>query len=89
MTVQHVTVKDGGQAVVAQTMRAAARLGAQAPGENSETMSQPDASGAATAQNSGPDWRRAMALAQAARRCTARCKHSKAPCRGQQRGRNS
>jgi hypothetical protein len=29
----------------------------------------------------GTDWRRAMALAQAAPRCTARCKHSKAPCR--------
>jgi hypothetical protein len=29
----------------------------------------------------GTDWRRAMALAQAAARCTAHRKHSKAPCR--------
>jgi hypothetical protein len=29
----------------------------------------------------GTDWRRAIALAHAAPRCTARCKHSKAPCR--------
>jgi len=29
----------------------------------------------------GTNWRRAMALAQAAPRCRARCKHSKAPCR--------
>ena len=29
----------------------------------------------------GTDWRRAMALAQAAPRCTARCKHTKASCR--------
>jgi hypothetical protein len=29
----------------------------------------------------GTDWRRAIARAHAAPRCTARCKHSKAPCR--------
>ena len=28
----------------------------------------------------GTDWRRAIALAHAAPRCTARCKHSKDPC---------
>lgn len=40
-------------------------------------MNQPDANKAWH----GTDWRRAIALAHAAPRCTARCKHSKAPCR--------
>lgn len=40
-------------------------------------MKQPQASKAWQ----GTDWRRAMARAQAAPRCHARCKHSKAPCR--------
>ena len=30
----------------------------------------------------GTDWKRAMDLAHSAPRCTARCKHSKLPCRG-------
>jgi hypothetical protein len=29
-----------------------------------------------------PDWRAALALAEAAPRCRARCRRSKAPCRG-------
>lgn len=40
-------------------------------------MKQPDTSKAW----SGTDWRRAIALAHAAPRCAAHCKHSKAPCR--------
>jgi hypothetical protein len=40
---------------------------------------QPHASG--KAQWKGSDWRRAIDLAFAAPRCTARCKHSKTPCK--------
>lgn len=31
---------------------------------------------------SGTDWRRAMAMAHRSKRCTARCKHTKQPCKG-------
>src|SRR5688572_9362529 len=30
----------------------------------------------------GTNWRKAMDRAHSARRCTARCKHSKLPCKG-------
>ena len=35
-----------------------------------------------TGQPYAPNWRLALAAANAAPRCNARCRHSKAPCRG-------
>lgn len=29
-----------------------------------------------------PDWQRALSMARAAPRCAARCRHTKAPCKG-------
>ena len=68
---QQVAVAPGGKAIVAAEVKGG-RKGRVSLGVEVKSGDRPYK----------PDWRRALACAQGAPRCRARCRHTKLPCRG-------
>ncbi len=69
---QQVAVGAGGKAIVAGTVKGRRKTAGSGRGAEVRSGGRPNK----------PDWKAALALAQSAPRCRARCRVSKLPCRG-------